>query len=185
MKSYFVIALAAIVFTLNSSIILSAQTTPKGVQIKWMSWKEAVEKRSVEEKKILLDVYTEWCYWCKRMDESTFGQPDIARYINENFHAVKFDAETKEDMEYKSKIYKYMRSGKRGYHELAVEFLKGRLSFPTLVFLDENLNVIQSIVGYKDPAQFEQIITYFATNNYKRTPWSTYKTNYKPILVGN
>lgn len=136
-----------------------------------------------EKKKLLLNVYTDWCGWCKRMEKGTFEEPNIARYINENFYPVKFDAEQKEDLEYKGKTYKYVKNGQRGYHELAAELLKGRLSFPTVVFLDEGMEVIQSIVGYKTPGQFERIATYFAQNHYKKTPWSIYQSSYKPLLI--
>lgn len=152
-------------------------------QINWMTWEEAMSLSESEPRKILLDVYTEWCYWCKRMDESTFQDSSIATYINENFYPVKFDAEQKQDIEYQGRVYKYIKSGKKGFHELAAVLLNGRLSFPTLVFLDQNHEVIQSIVGYKTPGQFEQIATYFADDHFKKTPWSTYKKNYKPILV--
>ncbi|MCO6488881.1 MAG: DUF255 domain-containing protein [Phaeodactylibacter sp.] len=153
--------------------------------VKWLSWEEAAALSQKEKKKILLNVYTDWCGWCKRMDKATFEEPNIARYINENFYPVKFDAEQRAELVYKGKPYKYVKDGQRGYHELAAELLKGRLSFPTVVFLDENLDVIQSIVGYKTPRQFERIATYFAGGHYKKTPWSVYQSTYKPVLVSD
>ncbi|MCB0595154.1 MAG: DUF255 domain-containing protein [Lewinellaceae bacterium] len=153
--------------------------------VKWLSWEEAMALSQTEKKKILLNVYTDWCGWCKRMDKATFEEPNIARYINDNFYPVKFDAEQRNELEYKGKTYKYVKNGQRGYHELAAELLKGRLSFPTVVFLDEHANVIQSIVGYKSPQQFERIATYFAGGHYKKTPWSTYQATYRPVLVSD
>lgn len=149
----------------------------------WLSLDEAMALSQKEKKKILLSVYTDWCGWCKRMDTTTFENPHIARFLNDNFYPVKFDAEQHEELEYKGKVYKYVKNGKRGYHELAAELLKGRLSFPTVVFLDENQEVIQSIVGYKPPEEFEKIATYFAQDHYKDTPWSTYQENFKPTLL--
>ena len=156
-----------------------------GEAIKWLSWEEAVALSQKEKKKILLNVYTDWCGWCKRMDKTTFQEHNLARYINDNFYPVKFDAEQRVEMEYKGKTYKYVKNGQRGYHELAAELLKGRLSFPTVVFLDEDMDVIQSIVGYKTPQQFERIATYFAGGHYKKTPWSTYQATYRPVLVSD
>ena len=57
------------------------------------------------------------------------------------------------------------------------------MSFPTIVFLDEDQKPIQALVGYKAPAQFERIATYFGENHFLNTPWSTYKKNYKPALI--
>lgn len=151
-------------------------------KVNWMTWEEAMERNQQEKRKIILDVYTDWCGWCKRMEQNTFQQPDIARYLNDNFYPVKLDAEYKGELEYRGKVYKYVKNGQRGYHELAAELLRGRLSFPTVVFLDENQNIIQSIVGYKTPQQFEQIASYFASDQYKVTPWSVYQQNYKSMI---
>lgn len=153
--------------------------------IEWLTWEEAVALSKKEKKMLLLNVYTNWCGWCKRMDKATFQEPNLARYINENFYPVKFDAEQEGELEYKGKTYTFVKNGQRGYHELAAELLNGRLSFPTVVFLDEDLEAIQSIVGYKTPQQFERIATYFAGGHYKKTPWSTYQSAYRPVLVSD
>lgn len=178
-----VLALNALPLQNHTQSQINTPVQEDTTQINWITWEEAMLLSEDEPRKILLDVYTEWCYWCKRMDESTFQDTSIAAYINENFYPVKFDAEQKQDIEFKGKVYKYVKSGKKGFHELAAVLLNGRLSFPTLVFLDQNHDVIQSIVGYKTPGQFEKIATYFADDHFKKTPWSTYKKNYKPILV--
>jgi thioredoxin-related protein len=119
------------------------------------------------------------------MDRITFQHPQIAEYINENFYAVKFDAQHAEEIVYQDKTYGNVKTGKKRYHELAVEFLRGKMSYPTVVFLDENMNLIQSIVGFKSPRQFEKIATYFGNNYYRKTPWSKYQKVFKPILTGN
>ncbi|MBR9920811.1 MAG: DUF255 domain-containing protein [Bacteroidetes bacterium] len=147
-------------------------------KIQWMSWEEAVAASNENPKKVIVDIYTDWCGWCKRMDTNTFQQEKIANYINENYYAVKFDAEQKEDIEFNGKKYSFVNNNRRGYHELAAELTKGRLGYPTTVFLDEELSVIQSIAGYKSPEEFEIIITYFAGNFHKKMPWDKYRESY-------
>ena len=149
--------------------------------INWLTWEQAFEKSQQQKKKILVDVYTDWCGWCKRMDKATFQKHHIAKYVNENFYAVKFNAEQKEDISFNGKTYKFVKNGRRGYNQLAAEITRGRLSFPTIVFMDENLNVIQPVPGYKDADQFEQIITYFARNEHMKTPWDKYQKSYQPL----
>lgn len=148
-------------------------------QIRWMSWEEALQRNRAEKRKIFVDVYTHWCGWCKRLDNSTFKDPYIVSYINKYYYPVKFDAETKEDIVFNNKTYRFVNNGMRGYHELAAEITRGRLSYPTLVFIDENLEVIQAIPGYREPLELEMILTYFASDAHKRTPWEIFKHNYK------
>jgi len=93
-------------------------------KIDWLTWEEALAKNSNEKKKFLVDVYTDWCTWCKKMDQRTFQKPHIVKYVNDNYYAVKFNAEQKEDIIYDNKVYHYVSGfGKRGYHELAEEII--------------------------------------------------------------
>ncbi len=148
-------------------------------QIKWLSWEEAQEKARKEKKKVFVDVYTEWCGWCKKMDKTTFSDAHIVEYINNHYYAVKFDAELKETVQFKGKAYEYTRYGNRGYHELAKTLLQGKMSFPSLVFLDEEFTVIQSIPGFQDEKYFLMISSYFHENAHKNTPWSVYMNDFE------
>ncbi len=148
------------------------------VQVQWMSIEEALERSKTEKRKIFIDVYTDWCGWCKRMDESTFVDPAVAEYLNANYYPVKFNAEQQEDVLFNSKTYSFRKNGSRGYHELAAEWLNNRLSFPTVVFLDDVQNVIQPIPGYLDGAKLETILNYFGTDSHKTTPWETYERKF-------
>lgn len=147
-------------------------------KIKWNSWDEAIEKSKKVKKKIFVDIYTDWCGWCKKLDHSTFAENHIAKYINENYYPVRFNAETKESIILKGTEYKFTNSGKRGYHELAAYLMQGRMSYPTAVFLDEDLNIIQAIPGFQNTDNFEKIIAYFGTNSHKSTPWSKFINQY-------
>ena len=148
-------------------------------KIKWMTWEEAMVAHAELPKKIVVDIYTDWCMWCKRMDKQTFQKDHIARYVNKHYYAVKFDAEQKEDIEFNGMTYKFIKKGRKGYHELAAAITQGQLSYPTVVFLDENLSVIQPIPGFQDAQMFELIMTYFSDNHYKNTPWVVYTREYK------
>ncbi len=150
----------------------------QSASIKWVTWEQAVELQKKEKRKIFIDVYTDWCGWCKRMDKTTFSDPVVINYINKNFYAVKFNAERKEDIMFKGKKYKFVANGKRGYHELAAWMLRGRMGYPTVVFLDENANIIQPIPGFLPPEKFEPIMTYFGENQHKKVPWEIYQKRY-------
>lgn len=148
------------------------------VRVKWMTLEEALEKSKTDKRKIFVDVYTDWCGWCKRMDSTTFMNPSVAQYLNDHYYPVKFNAEQQKDIVYKDKTYQYKKNGARGYHELAATWLNNRLSFPTTVFLDENQSVIQPLPGYQDAAKMEAVLNYFGTDSHKKTPWESYQKNF-------
>jgi thioredoxin-related protein len=147
-------------------------------QVQWLSWEDAQARNAREPRKFIVDVYTQWCGWCKKMDKSTFEQAGISAYVNEHFYPVKFDAETKTDIQFKGQTYRYVRSGSTGYHELAAELTFGKLSFPTIVYLDEKLNVIQPIPGFKDPAAMDKILRFFAEDYFRTMPWKKFEEMY-------
>nr|WP_297783264.1 DUF255 domain-containing protein [uncultured Allomuricauda sp.] len=144
--------------------------------IDWISWEEAVQlsKTDAQPKKIFVDVYTDWCGWCKKMDKNTFQHPDVSKYMQDNFYMVKLDAEGKDPIEYQGKTFKFVPSGRRGYHELAAALLQGRMSYPTVVFLDEQLNMLSPVPGYQQVEPFMQIAKYFGENIYKDKDWESY-----------
>ena len=149
-------------------------------EVNWMTWEQAMEMSKLEKKKIVVKIYTNWCGWCKKMDKTTFDKSFIASYLNDNFYPVQFDAEQKEPIEFQGKVYKYINpvNGKRGYHEFAAFLTMGRMSYPTTVFFNENLDLLQPIPGYQDAQAFEMIATYFGDDFYKKVPWETYEKNF-------
>ncbi|MGB0918540.1 MAG: thioredoxin family protein [Flavobacteriales bacterium] len=140
-------------------------------KIKWVSLEEAEALRRTEPRKILIDVYTDWCGWCKRMDKTTFSEAKLVEYVNANYYAVKLDAEQREPITLGGKTYEYVEHGRRGYNQIAKELLQDKMSYPTVVFLDENMNMIQPLAGYRDAKEMQPILEYLATNGYKETPW--------------
>ncbi len=66
---------------------------------------QAYKASKVVDKPLFIDVYTSWCGWCKRMDQTTFKDPAVVSYLNANFHPVKFDAETKDTIQFLERTY--------------------------------------------------------------------------------
>ena len=145
-------------------------------QVNWLSWEEAASLASTDKnpKKIFIDVYTDWCGWCKKMDKDTFQNAEVAAYMSRNFYMVKLDGEGKDPIEFKGKTFKFIPQGRKGYHEFAAALMQGRMSYPTVVFLDENMNMLSPVPGYQKPEPFLNIARYFGDDIYKDTDWQTY-----------
>ncbi|MFK8105491.1 MAG: thioredoxin family protein, partial [Saprospiraceae bacterium] len=179
------LAVYSFTYTSAGTIMSTTNVEAPASKVNWMTWEEAIKQSKIKKKKIFVDVYTDWCGWCKKMDKATFQKAHIAKYLNENYYPVKFNAEQKAAITVNNKTYKYVKSGRRGYHELAAMITRGKLSYPSIVFLDESFDVIQPIPGYQDHNKFEVIMTYFATDNHKKTPWSRYAKEYVHMAKRN
>lgn len=144
-------------FTLLAFVLLLSNARAQdetSKKVDWITFEEAIEKNKENPKPIFIDLYTDWCGWCKKMDQSTFTEKDVASYMNDNFYNVKFDAEQKEDVEYKGNTFKFVEQGRRGYHELAAGLLQGQMSYPSFVVLNKEEQIMQIIKGYRTSDQF-------------------------------
>jgi thioredoxin-related protein len=136
-------------------------------KVKWYSIEEAVMLAAREPRVLVIDVYTDWCGWCKRMDATTFSDPDVAAVMNKHFYPVKLDAEGKEDITIGDRVFRYVDNGGRGYHEIAAVVTKGRLSYPTISYVDANGRVLEASPGYKTADQFKVYLSYYSGEAYK------------------
>ncbi len=157
----------ALFFVVN---VNAGQDEEKG-QINWISIEEAEKLVAQNPKKIFVDIYTDWCGWCKRMDANTFSHPDIAQYINENFYPVKLNAEQDDPITFRGQEYINENPGeRRSSHNFARAVLQGRMSYPSVAFFDEELNLITAIPGYREPRDFEPILVFFKEDVYLNQP---------------
>jgi thioredoxin-related protein len=147
--------------------ILTTGVVKAQEEVKWYSIDEAVELAAEEPRIMVIDVYTDWCGWCKRMDATTFSDPEVAQILNEQFYPVKLDAEGKEDIVIADRTFKFVPNGRRGYHEVAAIVTKGRLSYPTISYLDAQGRILEASPGYKTADQFKLYLAYYAGEEYK------------------
>lgn len=151
-------------------------------KINWLSFEDAIALNKKNPKPILIDIYTDWCGYCKKMDIETYSNKVIIDYINNNFYAIKLDGEGKEDITYKGYTFKHKQQGRSSFHELSAALMDGKLSYPTTIFLNEKEELIQKIPGYLPTVRFEKIISYFATKSYSDKTWEEFEKTFKSNL---
>jgi outer membrane protein OmpA-like peptidoglycan-associated protein len=158
--------------------LFSQNTTVE--KINWHSFEEAVALNKKNPKKIFIDIYTDWCGWCKQLDKTTFSDTTIIHLMNKCFIAVKFNAERKDTIIFNN--YTFVNPNPTGFrspHQLASSLLKGSMSYPSMVFLDEKMQMITSVQGYMKPNDLEPILTYFAQDKYLKMSYDTFLLSYK------
>ena len=148
-------------------------------EIHWMSFEEAFRENKKNPKKWIIDISTEWCGWCKRMDATTFSDSLIIDYINNHYYAVALDGEEKETIDLGGQQFNFVPSGKRGYHELAAQLMGGQMSYPTIVFLNENVESLSVLPGFKSSEDLMPILHFFQVFDPVSNPikWDHFRSN--------
>ena len=152
--------LLSLVFASFSSLII-----PEKEKIQWLTIAEMQAAYSTNPKPILVDVYTSWCGWCKVMDKQTYNNEKVAAYINEKYYAVKFDAESKDAVEWNGKLYNYNDENK--VNDMAVFLLYGQMSYPSTVFLTSPDAKPAPLPGFLKPKEIESPLKFFGDGAYK------------------
>jgi thioredoxin-related protein len=163
-KCFIIITVLAIVFYSSTT---QAQTNESKAdkKINWMSFEEAVAKSEKNPKKMFIDVYTEWCGWCKKMDANTFTDSTIIELMNKDFYAVKLDAETRDTIRFRDKQFVYIPEYKA--NQIALDLLKGKMGYPNFVVLDEQFAIISAFPGYKTVPETKGLLNYLSTNSFQ------------------
>ncbi len=159
---------------------LMAQEVTKSID--WISWDEVEAKMEKEPRKVLVDVYTKWCGPCRIMNSTTFSDPTVIDYINENYYAIKFDAEGAKSVDFKGTTYNNAgydpaKTGRNSTHELtkAIAPVKGRIAYPTIVYMDETFQILSPVQGLQKPEQIMPILNFFGEDIYKDKTWQEYQ----------
>lgn len=166
-----------IVCCLILSVCTFAQNEENGL-VNWLSFKEAQEKNKIAQKPFIIDVYTDWCGWCKHMMKTTYSNPNLANYINANFYAVKFNAETKDTIDYNGKIYKPLSKEPKTPHELAIKFLGNSLSYPSTMFITNNFEYSLLTQGFLEDKKIEPILIFILENAWRTSVFDEFNKHF-------
>jgi thioredoxin-related protein len=147
-------------------------------EVRWYTIQEAEKLLQKDPRPLFIDTYTDWCGWCKKLDQDTFSHPVIAEILNTKFYAVKFDAEGKEPVTFQGKLF--INDGKAGRtHQLAVALLKGQLSYPNMVFFNEKNQLLTNVPGFRQPKEMEVLLSFFSEKAYDSTDYQTFEKSFK------
>lgn len=129
-------------------------------KIQWLTFQEMEALYATNPKPIVIDMYTNWCGWCKVMDKVTYKNAKVVKYINEHFYAIKMDAESDQTFHLNGKEYLYNKENR--INNLAIYLSRGRLEFPNTIFLSSIDAAPAPLSGYMKPKDIEAPLKYFA-----------------------
>lgn len=127
-------------------------------KLPWLAFDAATEKAKKENKHMIVDVYTTWCGWCKVMDRQTYGNPEVAGYLTQNFVLAKVNGESSAQLHWKGKTMSERQFAR------AV----GVRGFPTTFFFKPDAEVIGGAPGFIGPSDFMVYAKYVSTRWYEK-----------------
>ena len=146
-------------------------------KINWISIEEANLKMKTDPRPVMIDLYKNWCYWCKVMDKKTYTNSKVISYINSHFYAVKVNAETKDILKWDNKEYDYNPGNK--VNDFALYATGGELAFPNTIIFQKIQSQPASVPGFMEPKEMEVILKYFGEGAYKTQNFAEYSANFK------
>jgi thioredoxin-related protein len=164
--------------TVFCGLNLSAQEENHGL-VKWLTFKEAQAELKKQQKPLLIDIYTDWCGWCKHMVKTTYSDPNIAGYINTYFYPVQFNAETHDTIEYNGEKYVNRSKEKKSPHDLAIKFLGQSLSYPSTIFVANNFQFNLLSQGFLETKKIEPLLVFTVENAFKTASFDDFNKNFE------
>ncbi len=141
-----------------------AVPAPEEGGVVWKGYGDALTVAGEQKKKVIIDVYTDWCGWCKKMDKNVYANEKVRKYLDEHFVPVKLNAESKTAHDVKGK----------SMTETEIARAYGIRSYPTTVFLDSAGEPITVVPGYIDADKFVLVLRYINEEQYKTKKWDEF-----------
>ena len=134
-------------------------------RLRWNDLDRALAEAKKANKPVLVDVVTDWCGWCRRMDKTTYGDPGVRDYVARSFVPARINAEDD------AKRASYQGESTT-YREFADGFRINR--YPTTLFLAPDGRLITQVPGYVKPETFLTVLRYVAEGAYRTQTWDDF-----------
>lgn len=142
--------------------------------IKWMTIEEALAAREKAPKKIVVDMYTDWCGWCKVMDRDTFTDSAVIDYINNHYYAVKLNAEKQPSFTFKGHVFNLLDVGGKSINEFVLAVTNNQPSYPSLTYIDEEGGILTVVPGFQKPSNLLPILKFLGEDKFKSMKFDEY-----------
>jgi len=130
-------------------------------QLKTHTFEEAEKLAAETPKPYVIFIHTDWCKFCKMMENTTFKNKEIIAALNRNFYFISFNAEEKKDIFFKETVFKFKPKGNNsGVHELATALAEknGNTTYPTIAILNPDYSVVAQLQSYINAKDLLQVL---------------------------
>ena len=129
-----------------------------GGAVKWKPFEKGLKDAAASKKYSFVDVYTQWCGYCKQLEATTLKAQPVLAELDKNFESIRFDAESEETVTWKGKQIT-MR-------ELSANW--GVEGFPTMLFLNSKGEIIGSFASYAEADLMVHLLKYISSGARER-----------------
>lgn len=130
----------------------------------WESFNTGMQKAKASKTPILVDIYTDWCSWCKKMDANTYADAKVKDYLKKKFTIIKLNAEDKTPITYQGKSMS------------PADFAQGMgvSGYPATLFMKSGGEGITLLPGYSEAPMFLHILTFIGEARYEKQQFDDY-----------
>lgn len=164
-KAFSIAVVTGLLFAGCSSSNKQEGNTTSEAQDSKAHYAAAVAKAKSENKLVLVDVYTDWCGWCKRMDKDVYTDAKVQAELNKYFAFAKLNAESPNKQVFQGS-------------EVSEQTIAGNLKvsgYPTTIFMTSDEQVIQTLPGYVKAPDFALALRYIGSQAYKSQDFESWK----------
>ncbi len=164
MKKIGIVMIAA-VLAATAAALADGKGDSTKTALPWKPFDAGFAEARSSGKKIMLDVYTDWCVWCKRLDQNVYSNPAVADYLRKHYVIIKLNAESSAKVRYKDTTY------------TSADFAMGLgvTGYPTIYFFDSSGEPLDKLGGYVEADRFLPIIRFFGEDYFRKMSWQDYQ----------
>lgn len=153
------------------SLIISFLSNPIQKSPDWKSFNDALKLAEKENRPLLINFYTDWCTFCKKLDKEVYADQEVIKYLNTHFIVSKVNAEDE--------------NGTANYKEYSLSYPQlthafGISGFPATVFMNAKAEYITRLPGYVPKDVMMIVLTYIAEKHYEKEAFADFYERKKP-----
>lgn len=174
---------------LTCALAPAAQAQPRDTvreappAVQWVNFEAGLKMASASGKHIMVDVYTDWCGYCKKLDAETYAEEGVRRILAESYVSVKLKGDSSRKLKVIGQalddggktLLQFVPSDTGGTSEVALSRMALRVrGFPTIAFLAPDGRLITKWDGYINAERFTQMINFIKDDLYEVMTFNDY-----------